>query len=546
MGRGMRALLFTLLGFSLSGAVARAGTIQACLPLKQLFVSAQGKLVELEPVDDFLRRRKVLSQQEINRRFARIEDKPAGVSQAAEGDPTGIEYSRAWLRDSKITGREITDPEVRKAFYERDFEWRTEAGRSVNDQAQAVFTKEGKAVTWVPQKDGPGYRLQRVREEVERLLKEGKRDEARRLYHPLHRKVNSAKWDAEYLAHHVLEDSVELWEEEGGLHLHTLLIDHAGLQDAYWMASQLELKGAESAAVMKYGKAMREIENFIKKNAWDAKGGYLKSTIRQNPAMGFVHKLEPLDTAAILGPLHASDTVPASKMVIKFTDDQLMATVTRLEEEFSKNYQINHLQEVLDPANRGAAYMGRYTHDVFHGGNPWVLTTYATGTYYYKFASELASKTGARITPTNQRFYARLLGVSPDSAKVAVGREVTGALKNEILLAAKEKGDAFVKLVQRVTPPDGILHEQIARGFVEGDRQWPWGDKYLHQMDGIREEQITEGWAPFGIKSKKEAIAKGGMPIGARNLLWNNEAELRLIRARDALIADLQKLGLKK
>jgi hypothetical protein len=472
--------------------------------------------------DEYIEKRRPFAQAEIDRRFSKVGDKPAGQSLAADLDPK-MEYINVWERDNGITSRRIKQRILKKAYLKRAAQRRAAAGRTSNDLGHALFNQKGEPVPWLGQNDGPGYRFLNEKTEVDELLKAGKRDEAIKIYNATDKTVNSAKWDAEYLAHHAFDDTVELWEEEGGRHLHTMLLDHAALENAY----ELELKfsgGKVTEDAVNYRKTADKIKLYLRKNAWHEDGGYLKSTVRQNLELGFVHKSEPLDTASILGILHANSTIDPSRAIFRVTSDEVMATMAMLEEKFGHNYRINSLARVQNPANRGATYLGRYTHDAFHGGNPWVLTTYAGGQYYFELGTAILNGRQIKISPVNQKFFARLLNRKIDDPVIAVGKVVQNELKKEVVLAAKQKGEAYIGLIRDITPDDGILHEQIARGFHPDDIIWPWAKPYLDVN-----------------KISGEEIHMGGNPVGARNLLWNNEAELSTFDARDQLIRDLKR-----
>ena len=450
-------------------------------------------------------------------KFKKAGLKAEGVCLAADSDPLN-EYNRFWVRDNAIAIHEINNRSLHQAYINYNAVLRAEAVKSPNGLGQAIFDINGKWVIWVKQNDGPGYRILRDQEQIDLLLKEKKFAEAKKLY------LEQTKQDSEYLCQEKFNNSYELWEEEEGLHTHTLAIDHAGLIKAHELAIKFE--GETSEAAQKYQAAADEIRQYIETNAWDPTKQYIKSTIKRTGgfANGGIAVKEPLDTAVILAALHTSQSLTADQMILKFTDDHLLSTMQKLEESFVKDYRIN--QNLLQTSQRGAVFLGRYSFDIYHGGNPWVLTTNAGGEFYFKFADTLAHAPSMKISASNQGFFARLLNTSIDDSRLVIGKEISGELKNTTVLAAKEKGDAYVELIRSVMPQDGILSEQIGRGYDPSDRQWPWVNQYLKQV-GVDGSSVIQG---------KEII-------GAKNLTWNDASLVSLAKARAELIKTMK--GLK-
>jgi len=452
-------------------------------------------------------------------KFKKAGLKPEGVCLAADSDPLN-EYNRFWVRDNAIAIHEVNNRSLDQAYIDYNKVLRVEAQKSPNGLGQAIFDINGKWVKWVKQNDGPGYRILRDQDNIDLLLKENKFADAKKLY------LEQTKLDADYLCQEKMNNSYELWEEEEGLHTHTLAMDHAGLTKAHDLAVKFE-GGTNSQAAIKYQAAADEIRQYIEANGWDPIKQYIKSTIKRTGGFenGGLTSKEPLDTAVILAALHTSQSLSADQMILKFTDDHLLSTMQKLEESFEKDYRIN--QNLQQASRRGAVFLGRYSYDVYHGGNPWVLTTNAGGEFYYQFADALVHSPVMKISATNQGFYARLLNTSLNDSRLVLGKEISGDFKNSIVLASKEKGDAYVELIRSVMPQDGILSEQIGRGYDPSDRIWPWAKEYLSQV-GVDGSSAVPG---------KEII-------GAKNLTWNDASLVTLAKARAKLIKTMSELNI--
>jgi glucoamylase len=449
--------------------------------------------------------------------FRSTDGKIKGATKAAAIDPKG-EYNGLWIRDNAINFKEVADqPDIEAAYIE--FCRLNLATPTRGGLGEPKFNADGTAFNkdWGrPQNDGPAYRALRVMEYLD------KKRAAGNLHAPLsydpNLKVLSVKWDLEYLAHGWETPSYDLWEEELGTHFHTLAIISDALEEGAKFAARHEPGGAANPATAKYRHESKKIREKIVAESWDPASGYLRAVWKHDG--GFVEKKEPLDIAVILGLLHATTEPP----LFRLSDERVLATMAKLEERFSEIYRLNRRFD--DPRFRGSAALGRYPEDVFHGGNPWVISTQGAGEYYFRLGSEIAAQGELAITATNQKFFARLLRSSAGSDAVRIGRAFRKGTREfrELLQAIQEKGDGFLEVVRSVTPPDGFHAEQIGRGYEPGD-QGPWVAKYLELIG-------SDG-------SKSDA---GGHWIGAQLLVWNEASFRSAWRSRGIFLEKMASL----
>jgi glucoamylase len=441
--------------------------------------------------------------------FRSTDGKIKGATKAAAIDPKG-EYNGLWVRDNAINFKEVADqPDIEEAYLE--FCRLNLATPTRGGLGEPKFNADGTAFNddWGrPQNDGPAYRALRVMEHFERKLSIGRLHEVRIGYEP-NLEVLSVKWDLEYLAHHWWKPSYDLWEEEMGTHFHTLILMADALEKGAKLAARFEPGGEANAASAMYREQAKRIREKILAEAWDPNGRFLKAVWKHDG--GFVEKKEPLDIAVILGLLHTTMDPP----LLRLSDERVLATMAKLEERFSEIYRFNRRFD--DPRFRGVAALGRYTEDIFHGGNPWVIATQGGAEYYYRLGKEFAEGGEIAVTDLNRKFFSRLLPNAVGKARLREGQKIVKGTKafDEIIQALKEKGDGYLEIVRSVTPPDGFHAEQIARGYEPGD-QGPWVAKYLAQIgsDGTRGDP-------------------GGRWIGAQLLVWNEASFRSAWRARE-------------
>lgn len=476
--------------------------------------------------------------------FLSEDGKMKGVTKAAAQDPRG-EYKKIWIRDNGINVKEVMDnPEIAEAYV--DFCLGNIRKNMLGDLGEAVLWADGKIHRewWGrPQNDGPGYVVLRLSEIAEASLKRGLNAKlVRRIYaHDLG--TPSMKSYLEYIAHNWRKASFDLWEEETGAHFHTLVVMLDALEKGAALAARLEPGGAASEAVRMYLSEAKAMRAAIRERAWDGQRGHLLATwqtdftkngvILNNGDVfkGFVHKQSPLDVGSIIGLLHTSTNPP----IYTLADDRVMATMAKLEERFSASYRFN--ERFADPRYRGIAALGRYEEDVFHGGNPWVITTQAGAEYYYRLAGELLDLDEIVITPTNEAFFRRMMGGNED---FRAGRHIPKSSKEflEIIAAAEEKAEGFLAIVRTIPGDDGFHAEQFGRGYRPGD-QGPWVEKYLAYLREIAREQ---SWRIDPKTVEGDRTIDGGNWLGAELLVWNEASFRSAWRARSDLQAKLRSI----
>lgn len=123
------------------------------------------------------------------------------------------------------------------------------------------------------------------------------------------------KKDLEYVSHNWGNACVDLWEEVGGNHFYTRIVQRRALRDGAKLATRL----ADSGAAGWYNSQLTALEGAILGH-WDDSQKFLKVTLNQN---GKDYKCSGLDTAVILGILHAST---ADDPFLPPTDGMVLAT----------------------------------------------------------------------------------------------------------------------------------------------------------------------------------------------------------------------------
>jgi len=223
--------------------------------------------------------------------------------------------------------------------------------------------------------------------------------------------------DLAFTFSHWREPSIDIWEEESGLHYYTLSVSAAALREgADW------LEGVGETVLARSYRAESEVIFSALDDYWLPEEQYIRSRILTTGQ----RSSKELDIAVILAAVHASRDGPGHSV----HDPRLHLTLQRLEDLFAASFPINqHRAAGCAPA------MGRFAGDVYFSGNPWYCTTLGAAEFCF------------------------LAAAGSESPSVWIA-----------------KGDAFLETVRRYTPPTGELSEQFDRqtGAPTSARHLAW------------------------------------------------------------------------
>jgi glucoamylase len=249
--------------------------------------------------------------------------------------------------------------------------------------------------------------------------------------------------DLAYTQQHWREPCFDLWEEELGLHYYTLCLAGAALAaGAAFLLQVGDSRGAQSAA------ADATAISHMLDAYWLEDQGYYKSRVLASGQ----RSAKELDIAIVLATLHGGGSGRRHSV----HDPRVHATLARLEALFGASYTIN--RERLP--TQGPA-MGRYSGDVYYSGGAYYFSTLA--------AAELCFR-------------------------AAVGATDAQALIN--------RGNAYLEMVRRHTPPSGDLSEQFDQntGAQSSARHLAWS--YAAYISCIAARRVATG----------RQLAASGMP----------------------------------
>jgi glucoamylase len=419
----------------------------------------------------------------------------AGSVVAAPGQSPNYYYH--WIRDSGLTMDTIvtlfenTQSDSDRDLYNKtlgDFIDFSKQLQATNNQSGAAystglgdprFNVDGSADTthWGrPQDDGAAIRASTLMRLGNAMIDQGQIQwVSSNLYSSGLPATSVIKADLEFIAHHWMDSSYDLWEEIQGDHFYTRMVQRRAM-----------VEGAEFAERMGDGEASgyyqiqaQQIEQSLD-NFWNGTDNYIVATLNQTA--GPTIKTSDLDSAVILGILHGTIQLhtrglTADEVQFGVTDDRVIVTALTLESKFASLYPINGAGDAeLAPA------MGRYAEDRYNGfisnaqGNPWFLMTNAFAEYYYRAASLYQKNQEIAVTPVVASWIKSL----PGAASLDVSENETIANSDPrfetIISLLKNRGDQFFARTQTYSVSTGEMSEEIDRntGAQTGAQNLTW------------------------------------------------------------------------
>jgi glucoamylase len=325
-------------------------------------------------------------QRAIQGALANIQANGAVVASPSQIQPN---YYFDWIRDTSLTMKAVVslayDTSTRAplqadllARIDRWIDWELglQAVPKLTDLGEPRFYLNGQANNepWGrPQNDGPAIRAITAMTIANKWIDEGRLAEVETKLYKSEIPANTLiKRDLEYVSHHWMEPSFDLWEEEKGMHFYTLTMQKVALLKGAELANRLGDGGAANF----YAGQSKAIDQYLEQ-FYDAASGTLKYAIDSNR---LPQKTTNLDISIVLAAIQTFD----GQFYVNV--DQLNQTVTALIDKFNSAYTVNQTRRTQNGTILGAA-LGRYPGDVysgfdFSGGNPWFLSTLALAEFY--------------------------------------------------------------------------------------------------------------------------------------------------------------------
>jgi glucoamylase len=309
-----------------------------------------------------------------------------GIVAAPDYDTPGGSYYYHWMRDGALTMRSLQ--ETASNFTEVESTVKNYVTWVLNSQAksdpngQDVRTEpkfelpNGEVFTspWCrPQNDGPGLQATSLIMAARSLMAQGETD-----YVKQYLWTNNAnsyqggaiKHDLDYIVTGYSSSTCDLWEE---IRDTDFFWNRITMKKALIMGVQFAKDMGDSASASSYQTTLNAINASLYNNHYN--GAFVQECASRTQ-----------DTAVIVG---FNDGYDESDDLFNPVSLEVAKTVASYNTMFCNEYAINTAD--TSKGLPGVLY-GRYSHDTYAGGNPWILSTAALANLFYRAAVYTAQK----------------------------------------------------------------------------------------------------------------------------------------------------------
>ncbi|KAI6631614.1 hypothetical protein MCOR14_007737 [Pyricularia oryzae] len=298
-----------------------------------------------------------------------------------------------------------------------------------------------------PQRDGPALRATALVAYANWLIGNNYTSTARDIVWPILRN------DLNYVAQYWNRTGFDLWEEVQGSSFFTTGAQYKALIEGDALAKKLGATCSSCESIAP------NILCFLQ-SFWTPNGNYIVSNTNTGT------NRSGKDANSILSSIHSFDPAAGcDELTFQPCSAKSLANHKAVVDSF-RFYPINSGIQV----GRGLA-VGRYSEDVYYGGNPWHLTTLAAAEQIYDAVYVWKKQGRLEVTNVSLPFFRDL------SSSVAVGSYASDSTTfTQIIDAALVYADGFIEVVQRYAGANGSLDEQIDKnnGSQRSARDLTW------------------------------------------------------------------------
>ncbi|KAK2805315.1 hypothetical protein FQN50_006216 [Emmonsiellopsis sp. PD_5] len=428
------------------------------------------------------------------------------VASPSKSDP---DYFYTWTRDASLVFKGLVD-----AFIAGNTDLQPKIHQFINSQArlQTVSNPSGDlssgglgepkykvdmkpyAEGWGrPQRDGPALRATAMITYANWLVANGYSSTAKSIVWPV------VQNDLSYVTQYWSSSGFDLWEEVNSMSFFTTAVHHRALVEGANLARQIGLTcpNCESQAPQ----VLCYLQNY-----W--KGSYITS----NTGGGRSGK----DANSILASIHTFDPeADCDDWTFQPCSAKALANHKVVTDSFRSIYALN------SGIRAGVAVaVGRYPEDVYYGGNPWYLCTFAAAEQLYDALYQWNRIGSISVTDVSLAFFKDIL----PSATVGTYGSSSETFKS-IVSAVRAYADGYLAVAQKYTPDSGVLAEQYSRdnGTPVSAADLTWSYASFLTVIARRNSAIPAPWiqkAGKSIPDSCQTTSATGPYSTATNTAW--------------------------
>ncbi|OAX44357.1 glycoside hydrolase family 15 protein [Rhizopogon vinicolor AM-OR11-026] len=247
--------------------------------------------------------------------------------------------------------------------------------------------------------------------------------------------------DLNYVMNNWNETTFDLWEEVDSSSFFTSAVQHRALRQG----SALATATGQTSVVSGYNAQAEDILCFLQ-SFWNPSPGFMTA----NTGGGRSGK----DSNTVLTSIHTFDVnAGCDAATFQPCSDIALSNLKVYVDSFREIYDIN----TGIPASEAVA-TGRYPEDVYQGGNPWYLTTFAVAEQLYDALIVWNNEGSLTVTDVSFPFFQQFMqNITPGTYSSSTSTYST------LTTAIKDFADGFVAVAAKYTPSDGGLAEQYSR-----------------------------------------------------------------------------------
>ncbi|KAL4081245.1 glycoside hydrolase family 15 protein [Scleroderma citrinum] len=373
------------------------------------------------------------------------------IASPSNSDP---DYLYTWTRDSSLVFKLLIDQYTTNGGFDASLRLLIDLFVAAEGHIQQVTNPSGTVLTgglgepkfmineteftgpWGrPQRDGPALRATAIITYANWLLANNNASYVSEKLWPI------IQLDLDYVAGNWNSSTFDLWEEVRAFSFFTSAVQHRALREGVTLAKSL----GKSTQASNYASQSDRVLCFLQ-SYWNSSLGYIVA----NPGV----QRSNIDANTVLASIHTFDAdAGCDAVTYQPCSDKALANLKVYVDSFRSVYLIN--SGIL--ANQAVA-TGRYPEDVYQGGNPWYLTTFAVAEQLYD-ALIVWNKQGCfDVTDTSLAFFHTF------DTSLSTGTYCTSSSTyTSITSAIQSFADAFIAVNANYTPVDGGLAEQYSR-----------------------------------------------------------------------------------
>ncbi|KAL4242430.1 glycosyl hydrolase 15 family protein [Abortiporus biennis] len=290
--------------------------------------------------------------------------------------------------------------------------------------------------------------------------------------------------DLDYVARTWNQSTFDLWEEIESFSFFTTAVQHRALRQdrllcylqSYW----------------------NKDENYIIANTGEGRSGKDANTI-----LASIHTFDP--------------AAGCDSVTFQPCSDKALANLQVYVDSFRSVYMINNGIPSHEPVATG-----RYSEDVYMGGNPWYLTTFAVSEQLYNALIVWSTQEYMNITQISLSFFQQFI---PDIIPGIYNS--SSPIFNNLTTSIRNYADGFILENAKYTPEDGSLAEQYDRdtGLPRSALDLTWSYASALTTFGARSGYSSPGWGAADLKILSSCSSGPG--AGVVSVVFNVEASTR-------------------